>query len=581
MKTIYKHIEEQTNEIIIQEKTCRISWRNFALFQSDQDFLKRIFSSLPWFKEERIQFPTLDFRERQRRRLLQRNERNYYKSECAMTWKSVISNYNHDLWWTVYSRQVRWSDAWDAKDYWQERDKERWFFEQFHDLKRAVPKIALMNDNWLTSVNCDYTYDILQCKDCYMTVEAIDDEVAHYCMCVHRSKNMIDCSMVYDSEYCITCTDSNKLYKCFYTQNSDWCSNMYFAWDCKWCSDCFFSVWLRNKKYCILNKQYTKEEYEEKKKALVDNFKNNSKELLGKRRKFLEQQPRLYANIVNSENSIWHNIISSSNILIGFEMFECKDCSYCFNVLNSTDSKDIDVSTHLNRCYESVTPDMSKNTAFAIFCSECVDVWYSEMCHRSKNCFWCVWLKDQQYCILNKQYTKEEYEALLPEIIESMRERNERGEFFPASISAFPYNRSDAMQQFPLTREEAIEKWYSRDDKEITVNIPVHAECIHTKEMDWDPDTVSNEIIKKVLVCSETWKPFRIVFSELELYRKLWCWLPLTHHDVRYYERMATRAERNVYAYECAVTWDILFTPYSKNLWLRVLSEEAYAQIVW
>jgi hypothetical protein len=38
---------------------------------------------------------------------------------------------------------------------------------------------------------------------------------------------------------------------------------------------------------------------------------------------------------------------------------------------------------------------------------------------------------------LNKQYTQEEYEKLVPKIIEKMKIDGERGEFFPAKFSTF------------------------------------------------------------------------------------------------------------------------------------------------
>jgi hypothetical protein len=40
----------------------------------------------------------------------------------------------------------------------------------------------------------------------------------------------------------------------------------------------------------------------------------------------------------------------------------------------------------------------------------------------SSNLFGCIGLRGKEYCILNKQYTKEEYEALVPKIIEKMKE---------------------------------------------------------------------------------------------------------------------------------------------------------------
>ena len=43
------------------------------------------------------------------------------------------------------------------------------------------------------------------------------------------------------------------------------------------------------------------------------------------------------------------------------------------------------------------------------------------MCAASSNLFGCVGLKSKEYCILNKQYTKEAWEALVPQIIEHMK----------------------------------------------------------------------------------------------------------------------------------------------------------------
>jgi len=54
---------------------------------------------------------------------------------------------------------------------------------------------------------------------------------------------------------------------------------------------------------------------------------------------------------------------------------------------------------------------------------------------------------------LNKQYTKEEYEKLVPKIIEHMKKTSEWGEFFPASISPFGYEETAAMDYYPATKQ--------------------------------------------------------------------------------------------------------------------------------
>jgi hypothetical protein len=81
------------------------------------------------------------------------------------------------------------------------------------------------------------------------------------------------------------------------------------------------------------------------------------------------------------------------------------------------------------------------------------------------NLFLCVGLRNKSYCILNKQYTKEEYEELVPRIIEKMMTtplrqgfegQMEWGEFFPTSLSPFGYNETVAQEYFPMMREEAL-----------------------------------------------------------------------------------------------------------------------------
>ena len=87
------------------------------------------------------------------------------------------------------------------------------------------------------------------------------------------------------------------------------------------------------------------------------------------------------------------------------------------------------------------------------------------MCHHCQDCFGCVGLKNKSYCIFNKQYSKQEYNELVPKIIEHMKKplpnpllggegTSERGEFFPAKYSPYAYNETNAYDYFPLSRKE-------------------------------------------------------------------------------------------------------------------------------
>ncbi|MEI8091811.1 MAG: hypothetical protein WCG98_06440 [bacterium] len=60
-------------------------------------------------------------------------------------------------------------------------------------------------------------------------------------------------------------------------------------------------------------------------------------------------------------------------------------------------------------------------SAFVNLCRTNNELLYCDYCMNCQNCFGCAGLQNQSYCILNKQYTKDEYEKLVPQIIEKMK----------------------------------------------------------------------------------------------------------------------------------------------------------------
>jgi hypothetical protein len=74
----------------------------------------------------------------------------------------------------------------------------------------------------------------------------------------------------------------------------------------------------------------------------------------------------------------------------------------------------------------------------------------------SQDCFGCVGLRNKQYCILNKQYSQEEYANTVAAIIARMQQDGEWGEFFPSPMSPFSYTETVAQERYPLTKEEAL-----------------------------------------------------------------------------------------------------------------------------
>ena len=577
---LYEHISLQISDPIIEWKTCPVSGQKFAIFQKDREFLDTI---SPTFAGQKfvIPNPILCPEERQARRLMQRNERNFYKSTCALTGKSIITNINPKLGEPVYDTKVRRWDGRDARDCGQDRDPSSSFFSQFHALRKKVPKIALMNDNGVGNTNCEYTYDFSYGKDCYMSVEVINSENCYFCVDSCDCKFMIDCATSYYSNYCIECNDSYKLYNCAYVSNSSECTNVLFARDCKGCSDCIGCVGLRNTNYHIFNKKVTKEEFIVYKESLFQRLLTERDSFLAEWQSFLDQQVKLYANFVNADGCSGNNLFDCAEMHCCFDMKNSKNCRYFFLSANAKDSMDITISCPKWRCYEWVTPDFGRKVCFSTFCRRSTDVRYSEMCHRCTDCFGCVGLKDKQYCIFNKQYTKEEYDLTVAKIIDQMIVGGEWWEYFPAWTSSHPYNKSDAMQRYPLTKEQGLSRWYARDDEIVAINIPEHATTIEGATMDTNPLTVSESIVDSVIICAETQRPYRIIKAELDLYRKIKFPLPRLHHDVRHQHRMARRLWRSLYLRTCPVISQTLITPYSTDYLGIVLSKEAYEKEIY
>lgn len=141
--------------------------------------------------------------------------------------------------------------------------------------------------------------------------------------------------------------------------------------------------------------------------------------------------------------------------------------------------------------------------------------------------------------ILNKQYTKQEYDALIPRIIEHMSATGEWGEFFPASISPFGYGETVAQEHYPLTREEALSKGFNWSDYEAP--FPKVEKIIPAERLPNSIKEIPDAILNWAIECEVTKKPFRIIKQELDFYRKLNLPIPRRHPDQRHIDRMRQR----------------------------------------
>jgi hypothetical protein len=154
-REVYEYVSKKMNDPIIERRACAVSGAEFPIYASDEAFYEKV---SPTFAGQKylIPRPTLCPEERQRRRLLFRNERKLYKRKCDATGESIVSMYSADKNLPVYKQHFRWSDSWDAMTYGVAYDEHKSFGAQFQNLFEAVPKDSLIKE-FIKQENSDYT----------------------------------------------------------------------------------------------------------------------------------------------------------------------------------------------------------------------------------------------------------------------------------------------------------------------------------------------------------------------------------------------------------------------------------------
>ena len=366
------------------------------------------------------------------------------------------------------------SDSWNPLDYGQDFDFKRPFFEQFKELRDRVPqidKIAIRNEN------CDYANNLSDNKNCYMVFSISNAEDCMYCENSWGSKDCLECTNALQCEKCYDCTEC---IQCYNLQSSEFCGNCsdsYFLAFCRSCKNCFGCVNLRNQEYCIFNEQKTKEEYESFIKEFNGGSFSESKKYKEKFEKLMRENPRPHATMPLSEECTGNFITQSKNVHDSFFIQHGENLKYCFNLYEgANDCMDYSFSGRkAEMIYETCIAVI--NVYGILFSVQCRDgssnLIYCYGCDQTKDCFGCSGLRRKQYCIFNKKYSKEDYEKLVPQIIEHMKKTGEWGQFFPNSFTPMPYNRSMAQRYFPLRKDQAIAQnfaWHEEDPKEFPGN---------------------------------------------------------------------------------------------------------------
>lgn len=448
----------------------------------------------------------------------------FRKRKCDATGVSMITTFPEESRFPVYKSDYWFKDEWDAPE--RSIDWERPFFDQLYELQCKTPHVHSLRRN---AYNSDYCDDIYECKNCYLCRSMAECEDCYYCYRFLYCKDSMDLTYCYNMERSYESSYSFRGFDVRFSFNTQDCRDSWFLFDCRGCSNCFMCWNLRQKQYCILNKQYSKENYEEELKKY--NLKS--------RKKLEEFYTYFYSKIC--EEAI-HKVNFNVNDLNsnGDFLNNCKECKDSFFLEDSEDTYYAFRGLKEKDCYDTVglyDGELTYNTCqvaalygckVAVYCDNCKNCEYIDQCWNCHDCFGCVGLKNRRYCIFNKQYKEDEYKELVVRLRKKMIEGGIYGDFFPLKFAYQGYNMSLAPFYFPLKQEEIQEIGALYEEVR-----ELGKEGFFVNELSDDAEDVDEGYMNKPILSSTGNERWSLIKQEIDFYKKMKLPYPLLAPEER------------------------------------------------
>lgn len=291
----------------------------------------------------------------------------------------------------------------------------------FKELKRLIELDPKPPTHIVGCEGCEYADHVFHSKNllyCFDDVNCSDSIYLYDCVNV---ANSMDCEYSIESELCYESVEAHKCFNCNYIEN---CSNMTdssYSYACMNCQDVFGCVRLRNKSFCIFNRQLTEAEYKEK----VKQYQSWPPEkVLAVVEELTRKYPQTQINEGFNENTTYGNYMYyNKNCYLCFTASHCKDSGYIHESNYQNTCFDIHYSTRNELCYEVIDSGDSFNCNYLVYSGNCQDSSYVINCSDVKNSLGVVGKAHMQYVILNRQFNKEDYERISKEILDDIKKK--------------------------------------------------------------------------------------------------------------------------------------------------------------
>lgn len=559
----------------MENGTCQHCKKDFEITADDETFYEMM----------KVPKPTFCPDCRARRRFIWRNERSLHKRPCSSCKKDFISLYREDVPFPVFCHNCYHSDNWDPTEYALEYNPQENFFSQLKKLLDVVPRLGI----WVVqSINSDYTNQSYNNKNSYLSYGFRDSEDCQYVARAVDIKNTFDSTYTHHSDHVYQCINVDKSYRSSFLDESDGIVESHYLASSRNTSRSMGGVNLRSASNYFFGEQLTKDTYDQRIKQIDLGSRKVRGDLEEKFRKIKSTSIVRSTNQVNCQDCVGDHLENAKNCFKVFDGFDLENARHSAWVFTSKDISDCFGMGGSQRIYESISPEEVQNCKFLFITDSSHDVEYGLFCQTSANLFGCVGLRSKEYCILNKEYSREEYKSLVEQIKRDMMENPyidkqgtvyKYGEFFPSEFSAIPYNESTAQEYFPISKTEALKlgfNWVDEDKRSYTA----------TKKYEEVPDNindVSDSFTKEVISCSHSGQcphqcteAFRITSEELSFYREMKIPLPIICPNCRHFERMARRNPMKLWERNCAKCGNKMHSSYSPDRTEIVYCEDCY-----
>jgi hypothetical protein len=554
----------------METKTCQKCKQNFILDENDLGFYEKM----------KVPTPKVCPDCRFTMRALFRNETTLYSGrKCDLCGKGIISMYNPKSPYTIYCYECFYSEKWEPRDYAMDFDESRPFIEQFGELLKKVPKITtFLSTGYGVNINSEYVNMASGCKNCYLLFNTGPAEDTMYSRGLRYVKDSSDVYFGDNFERCYESINVHDSSGVLWGKNISGSVDCAFVLNCRGVMNCFGCVNLNNKTNYFLNKSLSPEEYKKKVAEIMGSYKK-TQEFKKEFEKFLLDFPMRENNNIKTINSTGDYLFECKEVKDSFEVTKSENCRYIFSSKEIKDSMGtIGYGTNCERVLEVVATGLSNNVIGSYGVENSSDILYGFYTAKCNDCIGCDALKNGKYCILNKEYPKEEYERLREKIIKELKEKDLYGLMMPPELAPFSYNETIAQDMTPFKKEEALLqglKW--QDDIQKTEG----KETIKPEDIPDHIKDAPDSIIGEILRCIDCNRNYKIIEQELLFYRKMNVPIPRVCFYCRHKDRISRRGPYKFWNRACAKCQKEITTNYASEQPEIVYCEKCYQMEVY